>query len=99
MNSKYITCYRRNGNNITIYISDKRKFKCVIRSRFLSLLGYPNNYLFDEFGIDKYELARKLPYRYTYGNWPECSDQNGIITLLNALIKETKKRYYEFTEL
>lgn len=99
MNSKYITCYRRNGNNITIYISDKRKFECVIKRKFLSFLRYPNNYLFDEFGINKYELESKLPYRYTHGNWPECSDQNGIIALLNALIKESKKRYYETTEL
>lgn len=99
MNSKYIICYRRNGDKITIYTSDKRKFECCIASRFLSFYRYPNDCLFDEFGIDKYELTRNLPYRYTHGNWPECTDQNGIIALLKALIKKSKIRYYEYTEI
>lgn len=99
MNSKYITCYRRNGNKITIYISDKRKIECTLKNNFLNINNNINSALFAMFGINKWVLARKLPYKYTHGDWPECEDQKGTIALLNALIKESKIRYYEHTEI
>lgn len=100
MNSKYITCYRRKGDGyITIYISDGTKYEGIVYSRFIAIRGNINDCLFDLFGINKWDLTTKLPYRYTYGYWPECGDKKGTIALLNALIKETKILYYEEKEL
>lgn len=99
MNSKYITCYRRTGNDITVYLSDSRKINGTITKRYIRFPYHGNDFLFNHFGINKWELAKKLPYNYTHGFWPECSDQRGIFALLNALIKESKIRYYEATEL
>ena len=99
MNSKYITCYRRKGDDITVYLSDGTKIEGVITRRYIRLPYYGNDFLFNHFGIDKWELTKKLPYKYFHGNWPECRDHKGIIALLNALIKESKIRYYEATEL
>jgi hypothetical protein len=99
MNSRYITCYRRKGDAITVYLSDGHKIEGTITQRYIRFPYYGNDFLFDHFGIDKWELTKKLPYNYTRGNWPECRDKKGIIALLNALIKESKIRYYEATEL
>lgn len=100
MNSKYITCYRRKGDGrITIYISNGTQYEGKIFSRFIAISGHFNGTLFDLFGINKWYLAAKLPYEYKYGAWPECKDPKGTLALLNALIKESKIRYYEATEL
>lgn len=100
MNSKYITCYRmKNEKHITIYISDGRQYEGTIYSRFIAINGHSNGVLFDLFGINRWNLAAKLPYEYKYGAWPECEDPKGVFALLNALIKESKIRYYEATEL
>lgn len=100
MNSKYLTCYRRIGNEFTIYCSDKSKFhaRLSVDRNHLHIYGLPNSHLFHIFGINKFELTRKLNYSYGDGFWPE-SNEKGTIALLNSLIKETKIRYYETTEL
>ena len=100
MNSRYLTCYRRIGNEFTIYFNDKSKIHARLSAthNHLSIYGHTNNYLFDIFGIDKFELTRKLNYKYSKGNWP-VSNEKGTIALLNALIKETKIRYYASTEI
>lgn len=99
MNSRYITCYRKKNNKITIYISDGTKYTGIIRKRYINIDYYCNDWLFRIFNIDKWELTEKLPYKYFCGGWPECNDPKGAIDLLRALIKETKIRYYESTEL
>ena len=100
MNYRYLTCYRRIGNEFTIYFNDKSKIHAHLsHSRdFLSIYGLLNYYLFDIFGIDKFKLIRKLNYKYSKGDWP-VSNEKGTIALLNALIKETKIRYYASTEI
>ena len=101
MNSKYLTCYRRIGNEFTIYCSDKSKFhaRLGVTRDYLYIYGLPNNYLFDIFGINKFELIRKLNYKYGKGFWPESKTEKGLFDLLRALIKETKKKYALETEL
>lgn len=100
MNYKYLTCYRRVGDQFTIYCSDKSKFRARLSFArdHLSFYELMNNRIFDIFGINKFELIRKLNYKYGAGDWP-VSNESGTIALLNALIKETKIKYYEATEI
>lgn len=100
MNSKYLTCYRRIGDEFTIYCSDKSTFhaQLSVARDHLSFYGLTNNHIFDIFGISKFELTKKLNYYYGRGDWP-VSNEKGTIALLNALIKESKIRYYAATEI
>lgn len=100
MNSKYLTCYRRIGNEFTIYFNDKSKLHARLSAchDHLNIYGLPNSYLFEIFSINKFELTRKLNYKYSKGDWP-VSNKKGTVALLNALIKETKIRYYASTEI
>lgn len=99
MKSKYITCYRKKDDKVTIYISDGAKYTGIIEKRYISFPGLYNDFLFHIFDINKWKLAEKLPYEYFDGDWHECDSVKGIIALLNALIKETKIRYYAKTEI
>lgn len=100
MNSRYLTCYRRIEDEFTIYFNDKSKLNARLSAcrTHLHIYGFMNSHLFNIFGIDKFELIRKLNYKYRAGDWPD-SNEEGTIALLNALIKETKIRYYASTEI
>lgn len=104
-NYNYITCYRRKGNNVFIYLKNGSKFSCSIRSSFLGSKKYldfpnkPNDYLFRLFKIDKELLIAKLPGTYYNGNWPESKTEEELFDLLRVLIKESKKIYALKTEL
>ena len=100
MNYRYLTCYRRIGDEFTIYYSDKSKLHARLSAgrNHLHIYGLSNGYLFDIFNIDKFKLIRKLNYKYGKEDWPESNEQ-GTVALLNALIKETKIRYYASTEI
>lgn len=101
----YITCYRKKGNNVVIYLKDGSKFSCSIRKgivRARKYLGFPgicNDHLFRLFKIDKDLLTAKLSGTYYEGDWPESKTEEELFDLLRALIKETKIRYYLETEL
>lgn len=104
MNYKYITCYKKKGSEIIIYINDGTKYKAKIITKpskryYLSIINHWNDILFLKFNIKKEDLIKKINYIYYSGDWPESSTEKGVFVLLNALIKESKKRYYETTEL
>lgn len=104
-NYNYITCYRRKGDDIFIYLKDGSKFKCYIcRSlitsrKYLNFPGKLNNFLFNLFKIDKDLLTAKLPGIYYDGDWPESKTEGEIFDLLRSLVKESKIRYYANTEI
>lgn len=101
----YITCYRKKGNNVVIYLKDGSKFSCsiinsIVRSaKYLDFPEKSNDYLFRLFKIEKNLLTAKLPGAYYSGDWPESKTEEEIFDLLRALIKETKNRYCLATEL
>lgn len=104
MNYKYITCYKKKGSEIIIYINDGTKYKAsIFRSLrgkyYLNIIDHWNDVLFRKFKIKKYDLIMKLKSHYYSGDWPTSDTEKDVFILLNALIKESKKRYYETTEL
>lgn len=104
MNYKYITCYRKKGDEIIIYINDGTKYKASILKSlrgkyYLNIINHWNDVLFEKFKIKKYDLIMKLKSNYYNGDWPSSDTEKDVFILLNALIKETKIRYYESTEI
>ena len=101
----YITCYRRKDKDVFIYLKDGTKLSCficnsIVRPRiYLNFTGKFNDYLFRLFKIDEDSLTAKLPGIYYEGDWPESKTEEEVFSLLRALIKESKERYYLATEL